>query len=203
MSLNGPEKRNAIISKFADEIRRLATKHETYLSDFFVPKDINRRKVDDFIAGLAMIYFHGIKVTISEKTFQSAYKSESTEDNSVDKFVTFIEKFFKPSFTFYIAPIIMITIIATIPALIQSFMLQSDHSFKCAHKSFTKFMFPPSVPSSQNLVRTRQPSLDLKLFQVFAVHLLYHVHSLSNHNGIFPRFRGDTRVHKFYKQTLM
>ena len=95
MSLNGPEKRNAIISKFADEIRRLATKHETYLSDFFAPKDINRRKVDDFIAGLAMIYFHGIKVTISEKTFQAAYKSESTEDNSVDKFVTFIEKFFK------------------------------------------------------------------------------------------------------------
>ena len=95
MSLNGPEKRNAIISKFADEIRRLATKHETHLSDFFAPKDINRRKVDDFIAGLAMIYFHGIKVTISEKTFQAAYKSESTEDNSVDKFVTFIEKFFK------------------------------------------------------------------------------------------------------------
>ena len=89
ITLNGPEKRNAIISKFADEIRRLATKHETYLSHFFAPKDINRRKVDDFIAGLSMLYFHGIKVTISEKTFQAAYKSESTEDNSIDKFVTF------------------------------------------------------------------------------------------------------------------
>ena len=46
MIINNPEKRNAIISKFADEIRRLATKHETYLSDFFAPKDINRRKVE-------------------------------------------------------------------------------------------------------------------------------------------------------------
>ena len=89
----------------------------------------------------------------------------------------------------------MITIIATIAALIQSFIFQSDHSFKCAHKSFTKFMFPPSVLSSQTRVQTRQPSLDLKPFQVFAVHLLYHVHSLSNHNGIFRRFRDGIRVH--------
>ena len=92
-----------------------------------------------------------------------------------------------------------ITIIATIAALIQSFIFQSDHSFKCAHKSFTKFMFPPSVQSSQTLVRTRQPSLDLKLFQVFAVHLLYHVHSLGNHNGIFRHFRGGIHVHIFCK----
>ena len=64
-------------------------------------------------------------------------------------------------------------------------------------------MFPPSVPASQNLVQTRQPSLDLKPFQVFAVHLLHHVHSLSNHNGIFRHFRGGIRVHKFYKEPLM
>ena len=35
---------------------------------------------------------------------------------------------------------ITITIIATIAALIQSFIFQSDHSFKCAHRSFSKFM---------------------------------------------------------------
>ena len=32
------------------------------------------------------------------------------------------------------------TIIATIAALIQSFIFQSDHSFKCDHKSLSKFI---------------------------------------------------------------
>ena len=64
-------------------------------------------------------------------------------------------------------------------------------------------MFPPSVQLSQTRGRTQPLLLDLKLFQVFLAHLLYHVHSLSNHNGIFRHFRGDIRVHKFYKQTLM
>tara|TARA_B100001113_G_C21079378_1_gene609171 strand:+ start:177 stop:1520 length:1344 start_codon:yes stop_codon:yes gene_type:complete len=95
MSLNGPEKRNAVICDFANEVRRLATKYQSDLSCFFSPKDIHRRKVDDFIAGLAMIYFHGIGVTISDKTLWSAYKSESNEDIGVKKFVDFLEKFFK------------------------------------------------------------------------------------------------------------
>ncbi len=95
MSLNGPEKRNAVICDFANEVRRLATKYQSYLSCFFAPKDIHRRKIDDFIAGLAMIYFHGIGVTISDKTLWSAYRSGSNEDLGVYKFVDFLEKFFK------------------------------------------------------------------------------------------------------------
>lgn len=95
MSLNGPEKRNAVICDFADEIRRLATKHQTYLSHFFAPKDIHRRKVDDFIAGLALLYFHGVTVTISDKTLWAAYRSGSDEDLKMHKFVAFLEKFFK------------------------------------------------------------------------------------------------------------
>ena len=35
---------------------------------------------------------------------------------------------------------ITITINATIAALIQSFIFQSDHSFKCAQRSFSKFI---------------------------------------------------------------
>jgi len=95
MSLNGPEKRNAVICDFASEVRRLATKHQSYLSCFFAPKDIHRRKVDDFIAGLAMIYFHGISITISDKSLWNAYRSGSNEDLGVYKFVDFLEKFFK------------------------------------------------------------------------------------------------------------
>ena len=40
-------------------------------------------------------------------------------------------------------------------------------------------MFPPSVQSSQNLVRTQLLLLDLKLPQVFVMHLLHHVRNLS------------------------
>ena len=64
-------------------------------------------------------------------------------------------------------------------------------------------MFPPSVPSSQTLGQTRQPLLDPKPFQVFVGHLLHHVHSLGNHNGIFRHLRGGIRVHNSCKEPLM
>ena len=93
ISLNGPEKRNAVICKFADEIRSLATEYEALLKVYFTPADINRRKVDDFIAGLALVYFHGVGYTISDKTLWSAYAAGSTEDNLVHKFVEDFRKF--------------------------------------------------------------------------------------------------------------
>ena len=93
ISLNGPEKRNAVISDFSDTIRDLATTYEGTLKCFFTPKDINRRKVDDFIAGLALIYFRGLGVTVSDKSMWSAYEYGSTEDQLVGKFASDFKSF--------------------------------------------------------------------------------------------------------------
>ncbi len=93
MSLNGPEKRNSEISEFADTIRSLATDYEKTLTQFFSPKDINRRKIDDFIAGLSLMYFHGVTYTISDKTLWAAYESGSTEDQLIGKFQSDFKNF--------------------------------------------------------------------------------------------------------------
>ena len=93
ISLNGPEKRNAVISDFCNTIRDLATTYEGTLKKFFKPNDINRRKVDDFIAGLALIYFHGLSVTISDKSMWSAYECGSTEDQLIGKFASDFKSF--------------------------------------------------------------------------------------------------------------
>ena len=89
------------------------------------------------------------------------------------------------------------------PALIQSFIFQSLHSFRCDHRSLTKFIFPPSVQSNQNQVRIRLLLLDLKSLQVIVMHLLHHVRNLSNHNGIYRHYHGDIHVHNVYNQPLM
>ena len=64
-------------------------------------------------------------------------------------------------------------------------------------------MFPPSVQSSQNLVRTQPLLLDLKLPQVFVMHLLHHVRNLSNQNGIYRHYHGDIHVKNAYKEPLV
>ncbi len=93
ISLNGPEKRNAVISEFSAVIRSLATTYQDTFSKFFTPKDINRRKIDDFIAGLALLYFHGISTKVSDKNLWSAYESGSTEDKLIRKFESDLKNF--------------------------------------------------------------------------------------------------------------
>lgn len=95
MSLNGPEKRNAVICKFSSACRKLAEDViETKIFDtLFSNNDRNRRKVDDYLAGLAIIYNHGLEYKISEKHLWYAYQSDSTEDKFAHKFVEFFEKF--------------------------------------------------------------------------------------------------------------
>jgi len=93
ISLNGPEKRNAVISDFSNTIRNLATEYESVLRNFFSKADINRRKVDDFIAGLALVYFGGLNTTISDKSLWSAYAYGSTEDKLIHKFESDFKSF--------------------------------------------------------------------------------------------------------------
>lgn len=93
ISLNGPEKRNAVISDFSDTVRDLATEYQETLSKFFEQKDINRRKIDDFIAGLALLYFGGLDTKITDKNLWSAYESGSTEDKLIYKFKSDFKSF--------------------------------------------------------------------------------------------------------------
>jgi len=99
--LNGPEKRNAVISDFSTVIRDLATEYEKVLSCYLTPAEIGRRKVDDFIAGLALVSLHGSGVKITEKSLNEAYEDTSQESNTVWGFAKDFERFMKV-FTPYI-----------------------------------------------------------------------------------------------------
>ncbi len=93
--LNDPEKRNAKTSPIAKIIRDLASSYMTR----FVGDDIswigtqtaNRRGVDDFIAGMAFIYFYGLRKTISPDALWEMYSPTSlASKNAKDFKKTFI-----------------------------------------------------------------------------------------------------------------
>ena len=91
--LNGPEKRNAIISDFSTVIRDLATKYEKILSVYLTPSQVGRRGVDDFIAGVAFVSMHGSGVKITDKTLWAAYNENSQESEMVFAFESDFDKF--------------------------------------------------------------------------------------------------------------
>ena len=99
--LNAAEKRNAKTSKIASLIRDLAAKyHDRFVGDdieWIGVKEANRRMVDDFIAGLAYIYFNGLKSTISETSLWDMYEVGGYGDKQSTKFKTaftnFMDKF--------------------------------------------------------------------------------------------------------------
>jgi len=88
--LNDPEKRNAKTSTIAKTIRDLASSYYTS----FVGDDIkwiaavsaNRRYVDDFIAGMAFIYFYGLDKTISPDALWEMYDPNSNASKNASKF---------------------------------------------------------------------------------------------------------------------
>ena len=96
ISLNGPEKRNAVLSPFSEEIRDLTTKHMDLLCPQYVSeKEAGRRKADDFLAGLCLLWQYGHDFKITDKTLWSAYDEKSTINESVFTFVGFFNKFAK------------------------------------------------------------------------------------------------------------
>ena len=96
ISLNGPEKRNAVLSPFSEEIRDLTTKHMDLLCPQYVSeKEAGRRKADDFLAGLCLLWQYGHDFKITDKTLWSAYDEKSTINESVYTFVGFFNKFVK------------------------------------------------------------------------------------------------------------
>ena len=88
--LNDPEKRNAKTSAIAVVIRELASSYFTrFVSDdtkWIGTKEANRRYVDDFIAGLAFIYFYGLEKTISPDALWEMYGPNSNASNNASKF---------------------------------------------------------------------------------------------------------------------
>ena len=96
ISLNGPEKRNAVLSPFSEEIRELTTDHMSLLCPQYISeKEAGRRKADDFLAGLCLLWQYGHDYKITEKTLWSAYDEKSTINESVFTFVDFFNKFAK------------------------------------------------------------------------------------------------------------
>ena len=100
ISLNGPEKRNAVLSPFSEEIRDLTTDHMNLLcSQYVSEKEAGRRKADDFLAGLCLLWQYGHDYKITEKTLWSAYDEKSTINETIFTFCDFFDKFakaFKP-----------------------------------------------------------------------------------------------------------
>jgi hypothetical protein len=95
VALNAPELRNPIISNVAEEIRSLATKHtKTFVKNVFSQKEINRRKVDDYLSGLFMIYIDGLQSKITAKSLEEMYYDENA-NKLVNKFSREMDRFLK------------------------------------------------------------------------------------------------------------
>ena len=96
ISLNGPEKRNAVLSPFSEEIRELTTKYmDMMCPHYFGEKEAGRRKVDDFMARLCLFWQYGHEHKVTEKTLWAAYDEKSTINECVFTFVDFFDKFAK------------------------------------------------------------------------------------------------------------
>ena len=93
ISLNGPEKRNAVISEFSAVIRTLLLQPIRIRS----PSSSHRRTSTDARLTTSLLvlllYFHGISTKVSDKNLWSAYESGSTEDKLIRKFESDLKNF--------------------------------------------------------------------------------------------------------------
>jgi len=95
--LIGPEKRNARTSDIANVIRSLATEYYKWFTNkdtkWFDTASQKRRGVDDFIAGLAHIYFNGIDVKMGEQNLSDMYLVNSPASLGAVRFKNFFKNF--------------------------------------------------------------------------------------------------------------
>lgn len=96
VTLNAAELRNPILSNVADQIRKAATDNmKVFLkSKVFTQKEMNRRKLDDYVAGLCMIYIEGLRTKITNSNLESMYYDENA-NKLVNKFVIEFSRFLK------------------------------------------------------------------------------------------------------------
>ena len=91
-----PEKRNAVLSDFSEQIRDLTTDQLKNIGTYFREKEIGRRKLS-MISFLVYVYYGFMKpdYSISEKVLWEAYKEDSTANKVVFAFVSKFKEFIK------------------------------------------------------------------------------------------------------------
>ena len=94
VTLNAAELRNPILSDVSDRIRKVATDNmENFLnSKVFTQKELNRRKLDDYVAGLCMIYIEGLESKITNKNLELMYYDVNA-NKIVNKFANEFTRF--------------------------------------------------------------------------------------------------------------
>ena len=75
VKLNAAELRNPILTLVCEEIRSLAQKYEKKFinAKVFTQNDCDRRKLDDFFAGLFFFYINGLDTPITAKSLDTMY----------------------------------------------------------------------------------------------------------------------------------
>jgi len=85
VSLNPQEKRNAIVCKVADEIRKLADKYKKMLRLYFSEKNCQRRIHEEFLVSALIHIAHGFDSNIMREDKDAAYDDTSIEAKSLNK----------------------------------------------------------------------------------------------------------------------
>ena len=97
--LNAPEKRNAKTSNIAAVVRELSNLYyDRFVGDdisWIAKKEANRRKIDDFIASMASVFFYGLQHSSSEKSLWNMYESGSVASKNAPQFKSFFLMFMK------------------------------------------------------------------------------------------------------------
>jgi len=96
VTLNAAELRNPILSNVASEIRELATRQRKLFlkGGVFSTKEVNRRKIDDYFAGLCAVYINGIDAKITPKGLKEMYHDENA-NKLANKFSKEMTRFLK------------------------------------------------------------------------------------------------------------
>lgn len=94
--LNDAEKRNSKTSKIASTIRLFASEYADIFNKngkWFSQTDMNRRGLDDFIAGMALAHYSGLESNATAKNLMSMYDIDSDADRTVHSFKRSFEHF--------------------------------------------------------------------------------------------------------------
>jgi len=96
VTLNAAELRNPILSNVASEIRELATRQRKLFLEggVFSTKEVNRRKIDDYLAGLCAIYINGIDAKITNRSIKEMYYDENA-NKLANKYSREVTRFLK------------------------------------------------------------------------------------------------------------
>ena len=94
-SLNDHEKINCVYSNICSAIRDLADKYSKTFGCFFSDTDINRRKLDHWIAMNCYKFFNGIDDKCGKARKKKMYDKGSPEDESIGSFISAFNKFTK------------------------------------------------------------------------------------------------------------